>query len=113
MMTRRSWGPTMPQPWATVTAVCRLSPEGMGQGQGPAATEGAILTLTCIDGKIEAGQNLSAMPGSGRPSVSLNLGFLVYKTRDQRSKEKLGAWVGVLHIPFFWPRHAARGTLVP
>lgn len=87
-MTRRSWGPTMPQPWATVTAVCRLSPGGMGQGQGPAATEGAILTLTRIDGEIEAGQHLSAMTGSvssGRVSVSLNLGFLVYKTRDQRS----------------------------
>ena len=39
-ITRCSWGPTMPQPWATVTAVCRLSPGGMGQGQGPAAFGG-------------------------------------------------------------------------
>lgn len=38
----------MPQPWATVTAVCRLSPGGAGQGQNPAAVEGATLTLTRV-----------------------------------------------------------------
>lgn len=41
MMTRRSWGPTMPQPWATVTAVCRLSPRSVGAGSGPSCHPGA------------------------------------------------------------------------
>lgn len=42
MMTRRSWGPTMPQLWATVTAVCRLSPGGEGARLKSSATEGAM-----------------------------------------------------------------------
>lgn len=38
--TRRSWGPTIPQPWATVIAVCRLSPGGMMGRSESSAVQG-------------------------------------------------------------------------
>lgn len=47
MMTRCSWGPTMPQFRATVTAVCRLSPGRSREGQSLMLSR-AILTLTLI-----------------------------------------------------------------
>lgn len=48
-MTRRSWVPTMPQLWATVIAVCRLSPGGHGATSGSSCYPGeTILTLTLI-----------------------------------------------------------------
>lgn len=78
MITRCSWMPTMPQPRATVTAVCRLSPRSVRQGQSLTLSRG-LVTLMLIGGPPTS---LSTMAELGNLAVSQDL-FLQCKSEEQ------------------------------